>query len=192
MFEAHNLGLFSPKKDQCDLCCGYQKGNVSEPEYVAHITRKNTAREEKTKDKEETDKRTAVFTMDVQAVLLCPFLKASALYYRRKLKVHNFTFYNLKSCEGYCYLWDETEGGVNADEFATIVTHFISTEINLDIVKRVILYSDGCTYQNRNAIMANALLMVSHKTGITINQKYLEKGHTQMECDSIHSNIEKR
>lgn len=192
VFEAHNLGLFSPKKDQCDLCCGYQQGNVSEPEHVAHITRKNAAREEKTKDKEETDERTAVFTMDVQAVLLCPFLKASALYYRRKLKVHNFTFYNLKSCEGYCYLWDECEGGVNADEFATIVTHFISKEINLDIVKHVILYSDGCTSQNRNAIMANALLLASHKTGVTITQKYLEKGHTQMECDSIHSNIEKK
>lgn len=40
--------------------------------------------------------------------------------------------------------------------------------------------------------MANALLMVSHKTRIKINQKYLEKGYTQMECDSIHKNIVKK
>lgn len=49
-----------------------KKGNVSESEYVAHITRKNTEREEKTKEKEDTDERIAVFTMDIQAVLLCP------------------------------------------------------------------------------------------------------------------------
>lgn len=130
--------------------------------------------------------------MDVQAVLLCPYLKASALYYRRKLKLHNFTLYNLKTGAAYCYLWDETEGGVNADEFATILTHFISTEINLDVVKHVIFHSDGCTNQNRNVIMTNALLLRAHELGIKITQKFLEKGHTQMECDSIHSTIEKR
>lgn len=130
--------------------------------------------------------------MDVQAVLLCPYLKASALYYRRKLKLHNFTLYNLKTGEGYCYLWDESEGGVNADEFATFVTNFISTEINVNVIKHIIIYGDGCTKQNRNAIMANALLMIANESGVKITQKYLEKGHTQMECDSIHSNIENK
>lgn len=28
--------------------------------------------------------------------------------------------------------------------------------------------------------------------GVTIIQKYLEKGHTQMECDSMHSTIERK
>jgi len=33
---------------------------------------------------------------------------------------------------------------------------------------------------------------VAKKTGIPIIQKYLEKEHMQMECDSIHSVIERR
>ncbi|MGR0295554.1 hypothetical protein ACUWCL_29440, partial [Klebsiella pneumoniae] len=54
-----------------------------------------------------------------------------------------------------------------------------------------IVYSDGCTYQNRNVIMANAMLLASKITGFHIVQKYLTKGHTQMEVDSVHATIER-
>lgn len=54
----------------------------------------------------------------------------------------------------------------------------------------VILFSDGCCAQNRNAILSNALLRLAIEKQVIINQKYLEKGHTQMECDSVHSAIE--
>lgn len=56
--------------------------------------------------------------------------------------------------------------------------------------QHVILWSDGCTAQNRNVNLSNALLNLSQQLGIVIIQKYLEKGHTQMECDSIHARIE--
>lgn len=40
--------------------------------------------------------------------------------------------------------------------------------------------------------MANGLLNLSVTKQVCIEQKYLEKGHTQMECDSMHSTIERR
>ncbi|XP_071054382.1 uncharacterized protein [Onthophagus taurus] len=49
-----------------------------------------------------------------------------------------------------------------------------------------------CTSQNRNSTLANALINLSMTLEITIEQKYLEKGHTQMEADSMHSTIERR
>jgi len=55
-----------------------------------------------------------------------------------------------------------------------------------------VIFSDGCTYQNRNSIMSNALLNFSLKYKIKITQKFLERGHTQMECDSVHSCIERK
>lgn len=125
MFDELNLGLFSPKKDQCDICCSYSKGNINEEDYRAHLNKKEEARNEKSTDKDTTDKKTAVFTMDMQAVLLSPSLKASALYYKSKLKVHNYTIYNLKTNEAVCYLWDESEGGLDANEFASVISHFI-------------------------------------------------------------------
>ncbi|CAG5024745.1 unnamed protein product [Parnassius apollo] len=54
----------------------------------------------------------------------------------------------------------------------------------------IIIYSDGCLYQNQNVVIANALLNLSIKHKTTIIQKFLEHGHTQMECDLVHSVIE--
>ena len=53
------------------------------------------------------------------------------------------------------------------------------------------MYSDGCTYHNRNVTIASALLDLAVRKQITITQKTLEKGHTQMECDSVHGTIER-
>ncbi|XP_060848117.1 uncharacterized protein LOC132927581 [Rhopalosiphum padi] len=52
--------------------------------------------------------------------------------------------------------------------------------------------SDGCGYQNKNIIMSNALLQFCKNQNVTIEQKFLIKGHTQMECDSAHSMIERK
>jgi len=57
---------------------------------------------------------------------------------------------------------------------------------------KIILYSDGCGYQNRNVIIANALLNFSIQHQVQIEQKFLVKGHTQMECDAVHSVIERK
>ncbi|CAG9793084.1 unnamed protein product [Diatraea saccharalis] len=187
-----NLSLFYPKKDQCDTCCSHKAGNVSDTDYQLHLIRKTEAQSQKDKEKTETDASVEVFTMDMQSVLLCPYLKASALYYKMKLKVHNFTIYNLKSKEGFCFLWDESEGGLTADEFSSILVDFLNNNIDTAVTRQVIIYSDGCTYQNRNSILSNALLFVAAKTGLVIFQKYLEKGHTQMECDAMHSTIERQ
>jgi hypothetical protein len=192
IFHENNIGLFQPKKDQCDKCCAYQVKTLSEAEYQEHIARKDEARLSKVIDKKEAeDGHCQVFTMDVQAVQLIPHLQASMLYFKQKLAVHNFTFYNLANKDVVCYLWHEGEGEVKANMFTSCVMHFMENEI--DFVKGdVILYSDGCASQNRNATLSNALSYFAKQKQVTITQKYLEKGHTMMECDSVHSVIERR
>ncbi|CAG9791489.1 unnamed protein product [Diatraea saccharalis] len=96
IFKENNLSLYQPKKDQCDTCCAFKAGNISEDIYRSHVIRKEAAREEKKKDKDRTLAREVhVFTHDLQSVKLCPMLQASTLYYKTKLCVHNFTLYNL-------------------------------------------------------------------------------------------------
>lgn len=195
VFEEMNLSLFSPKKDQCDVCVGYETKNISEEIYQQHVLKKEEARNEKQKDKESADK---VFTMDLQSVLLCPKSNVSALYYKTKLIVHNFTIFDLHTKDGYCFIWHEGEGELKANCFASIICNFLSTKIlpTIDTAPdnkpNIILYSDGCGAQNRNSILANALFNFSLQNNICIIQKYLEKGHTQMECDSMHSSIERK
>lgn len=84
--------MFSPKKDQCDLCCGHKTGNINDKEWHKHIENKNRSREEKHIDKEKgLSDEMFVFTMDLQAVKIWFSLKSGALYYKCKLSVHNFT-----------------------------------------------------------------------------------------------------
>lgn len=89
------------------------------------------------------------------------------MYYKSKRHVHNMTFYCKENNDGYRYVWQETDGESSADVFA-----------------------DAVNSQNRCATITNAFISMETKYDTTIVQKYLIKGHTQTECDSIHATIE--
>lgn len=190
IFMKLNLSLFHPKKDQCDVCCSHKTGNLTDEKYAKHIMKKNQARNEKETDKLDAQSGAChVFTQDVQAVKLAPYLQASAIYYKTKLCVHNFTLYNLATKEVMCYWFDESNCTLEASAFASCIIDHLEMVMNQKLLP-IILYSDGCCAQNRNATLSNALLRLSIEKNIVITQKYLEKGHTHMECDSVHSAIE--
>lgn len=186
-----NISLYQPKKDKCDICIQHELKNISEEEWLYHKNIKERAREEKNKDKEASEKETChTLTMDLQAVKVCPSVNASSVYYKTKLCVHNFTIFNLATRHCSCYWFNETEADLQASTFATCLVDYIKTNFNDS--KPIIIYSDGCLYQNKNAVMSNALLHLSKELQVTIEQKYLAKGHTQMECDSVHAVIERK
>ena len=194
LFHELNLSLYQPKKDQCDTCCGYEAGsNVDEETYQEHLRRKTEAQAAKAADKDLAlnDPSLKVVTMDLQSLLICPKLKASSLYYKMKLSCHNFTIFYLSNQKVMNYFWHESEGELTVNCFASCVIDYLNS-INTNVVKEVIIYSDGCTYQNRNATLSNAILHFCVKSGLRIEQKYLERGHTQMECDSVHSCVEQK
>ncbi|ESO85689.1 hypothetical protein LOTGIDRAFT_155180 [Lottia gigantea] len=51
LFDDMSLAIHRPKKDKCDICSGFEVGNISEEEYNLHIARKIDARNEKIRDK---------------------------------------------------------------------------------------------------------------------------------------------
>lgn len=108
-----------------------------------------------------------------------------------KLAVHNYTVYNLSTHEAICYCFDESQCDLVASVFASCLVDTIEKILTTSL-KPVIIYTDGCTAQNRNSVLSNALLHLSIKYNVDITQKYLEKAHTQMECDSVHSVIERK
>ncbi|XP_044750002.1 uncharacterized protein LOC123310551 [Coccinella septempunctata] len=194
MAKQKKIAIFSPRKDQCDLCFMFKNGNLAEEDYKKHIEAKNAARIEKKNDKAQAlEGKCHVITMDVQAVKLSPQIPASTLYYKTKLCCHNFTVYDVATKEVVCYWYNETQADGQASTYASFLLDFLEEKfLNVDEKKPIIIYSDGCTPQNRNAILANALLYLSEKNNVKIIQKFLVKGHTQMECDSVHSAIERR
>ncbi|CAG9760386.1 unnamed protein product [Ceutorhynchus assimilis] len=194
IFEELKLSLYAPKKDLCDVCEAYNTKNLSEEKYNMHQTFKQEARQEKERDKSSSDITVNVYAMDLQSVLLSPKSTVSAMYYKTKLIVHNFTIYNLKNKEGFCFLWNESEGGLTANEFSSIISFFIEQEIKKcdGALREMIFFSDGCTGQNRNSTLANAFVNLAAQHNIILTQKYLFKGHTQMEVDSMHATIERQ
>ena len=58
-------------------------------------------------------------------------------------------------------------------------------------LKHCVFYLDNCMAQNKNTYYVSMLWYALHRFSLTcIEHKYLEKGHTQIENDTIHSSIE--
>lgn len=191
-----NIGLFKPKKDRCDLCVQHEVGQLNYLDWTAHIKKKENARIEKNTDKEEAAKGSlAVISVDVQAVKLAPFINASALYYKTKLCCHNYSIYNLHTHDVSCFWWNETEGELKSSNFTSCLIYYLQNMISnwpSEQPKIITIWSDSCGYQNKNKILSNALLNLAIQNQFTIHQKYLTKGHTQMEVDSVHAAIERK
>lgn len=189
IIKSENVAIHHSRKDQCDTCTMFKLGSVSAEEYANHIRKKDEARAAKNAAKSSASKTKLVLTMDLQSVLLAPKTLASSMYYKQKLQIHNFTIYELNTGDVHLYVWNEVEGGVTANEFASCIVDYLKSRISTDY-KEIILISDGCCYQNRNKCLTSALSRLSQERGIEIQQMYLEKGHTMMETDSVHSTLE--
>ena len=197
--ESFNLSFHTPKKDQCPQCVKYAEKEKRDEltgedkqSYNQHQERKTLAREEKAKDKElaKTLKTHYSATFDLEAVLSTPCSKVSVMFYKRKLSCYNLSFYSLGNQRGTCYLWDESEGGRGSSEIGTcLIMHLQSLPAT---TTHVSLFSDTCSGQNRNQYVACGLWYSAQNIPNLkiIDQKFLETGHTHMECDSMHSAIE--
>lgn len=186
----NNLSIYRPKKDQCDLCYAYKNKNLPEEDYNNHITARDRARKEKAEDKERClNGEIQMVTVDLQAVQSIPLISAGAQYFKLKLSVHQFTIYNEYDKSVVCYVWHEGEGGMEANVFASCLLDYLQ---RLDKTKPMVIYSDGCSAQNRNVTLSNALQHFAVTHNAEIQQKYLVVGHTQMECDSVHATIERK
>jgi len=191
-----NLGFHQPRKDQCDTCDTFAK--LSEDQKVAsrmmqesHMRRKDQARAQKEADKNlaKTDCKIKAAAFDMEKVLVTPSLEVSRLYYMRKLSTYNFTVFDLATKNAACFMWHEGQGTKGSSETATCLSRWIQKQP--DSVEHVIFYSDTAAGQNRNqAVLGMYFHTVCH-TGIkTIDHKYMESGHSQMEVDCVHARIE--
>ena len=127
--------------------------------------------------------------MDLEALLLCPKLEASALFYKTKLGVHNFTLFNMAEHSVMCYVWHEGQGGLNANEFARFIMDYLKKHDDYD---EYIVWSDGCGYQNRNTTLSNALLNIATARCKTITQKEVTPKWKLIRCSVIERKLKNK
>ena len=78
---------------------------------------------------------------------------------------------------------------MSSNEFASCVIDSIKQLMAQ--VRNIVLRSDGYTYQNFNRVLARALQDVTSSHNKVIEQLYFEQGHTMMEADLVHAQLEK-
>ncbi|CAH1114891.1 unnamed protein product [Psylliodes chrysocephalus] len=90
-------------------------------------------------------------------------------------------------------MWDEATAGRGANQIASCLYKQLIDNLDPEI-KTLTFYSDTCAGQNKNSFLPIMfmLLMREIKSLENINHKFLEPGHTHMECDTDHSIIEKK
>ena len=134
-----------------------------------------------------------MFCFDLKEVLLTPKGFESSLYYKRRLNTYNLSIYDIGTSNGYCYVWDETVASRGASEIASCIYHFIKTMSSKpNSKKKFVFYSDNCFSQNKNRYYTTMLWFAMQKFDLeSIHHKYLEKGHSQNENDSIHASVER-
>ncbi|RVE44164.1 hypothetical protein evm_011184 [Chilo suppressalis] len=199
-----NLGFFQTKKDQCDLCVSYNNSNTIEKQllevkYLKHLEEKTLSRSEKEADRQNITKDSKVVIYDLEAVLQCPRGDTSAFYYKSKLNSYNLTLTELEKREKkaydnvHCYFWTEVDAKRGANEIGSCVWEYLKTVCAEDAsLKQIIFYSDNCCGQNKNKYITTLYLYAVNYLNISsITHKFLIRGHTQNEADSVHSLIER-
>ena len=127
-------------------------------DYNDHRKRKVDATIAKARYKAEAaaDKSMVVATSDLQSVLPSPKHNASAVYYKRELSTYNLTIYSLADHVCSCFMWHEGTAGRGNSNIAYWVLKFL-TKLPAG-TKRVDLFSDTCSGQNRNKFFCAMIL----------------------------------
>jgi len=190
------LTFYHPKKDRCTFCSLYEQSMKPcdpelENEYQAHKLREKESLQMKDDEMKSSSEKHRVITFDMEATLAIPFSGESIIYYKRKLALYNFTIYDGEA-NGYSYLYDETNGAKGCNEVATALLMYLK-ELP-DTVEEVTTWSDTCAAQNRNYhLLFMIIYFVNTSSHVrVVNLKYLESGHTYLQCDSMHACIERK
>ena len=202
VFKAMNIGFGKPTQDQCDMCRTLEthrevqehvRENCDECEkYDRHINSAKAARMAYKADAQHENiaEDTAVFTADMQKVILLPKMTTKEHFFVSRLVVFNETFASMQNDGDYVILWHEGIAGRKASDVAS---SYIKC-INLCGKQHVVIWADNCAGQNKNWCLYWALCWCVNQpwgpSSVTI--KYLERGHTYMRADSIHGSIGKR
>jgi hypothetical protein len=167
-----------------------QDKSLNEQKYQEHQKRKEMAREQKAADKERSSQNKSIVALnfDLQKVLVTPKLFVSDAYYSRKLTTYNLSIYNMSSKDVQCNVWWESEAKTGSCE---IISCLFYLNQSLGSKDEVVYYSDTCTGQQRNLFFSMmCLYSVVNMPIQMITHNYFERGHSQMEGDSVHATIE--
>lgn len=201
----YNYSFKSPDTDTCDICDKY-KVKLQETcspdlrinlqnEYDHHLSDASNRYTLKSDDKKKSRQNLVeekVIMIDLQKCLPTPDLQNSQSFYSLKLWTFNLTIHDSTAEDTFCMMWDESVSGRGGNEVSSCLIKWLENNVS-DKVIELTIWSDNCPSQNRNILMIMCYFWaLRRKPSLqVINHKFLSRGHTHLEADSIHSVIER-
>lgn len=193
-----NIAFYQPKKDQCEDCVAFSNATEEGKEQllVSYNTHLKEKEEEMDKNNTKNDHSIIVAVYDLQAVMPCPRGDVSNFFYVFKLNTLNFTIFEINTKDVNCFVWHEREANRGANEIGTCVLNYLEDlQRNATDGKKfdVIFYSDNCCGQQKNKFIISMYMyaVAVYDFINSITHKFLIKGHSQNEGDSLHSVIQR-
>lgn len=127
--------------------------------------------------KESND--TFVACIDMQKVLTIPHSQVGVQYYKTKLKLFNFTIFDMYKLQGYCFIWNKTIAAKGTDEVSSCLYRFNQRK-KREGFSQFSFYCDDCGGQNRNSIVFSALLYFANVLDVCITQILRSLSHAKL------------
>lgn len=164
--------------------------NIKEKDHHLKLA-ENAYREKKIDidNSKKTDKE-KVLVFDIQQNLPTPPLSTNTVYYKRQLWTYNLTVRKCTDSTTTCFMWHEALSDRGANQVASCLIKCL--ESLPENVTKVTLYSDSFRQNKNNTVAAALSWFIYNSSHIReIEHKFLEVGHTRLECDADHAKIER-
>uniref|UniRef100_A0A8D8QTS6 DUF7869 domain-containing protein n=1 Tax=Cacopsylla melanoneura TaxID=428564 RepID=A0A8D8QTS6_9HEMI len=182
-------------------CYSYDHMNAEEKEehrenHEKHFRHKEESRRLKNHYKEvaANDETIKLLQFDLESVRYLPKLEAKSIFYKRRFAVFNLTVLDVPTMVAKNFMWHEALAKRGSSEIGSCLLQYLkedSEKCNGPLTYH--LFSDSCGGQNRNKnIVAMFLYVINILDNVAeINHTFFEPGHSLMEVDSVHAQIEK-
>ncbi|KAF2901568.1 hypothetical protein ILUMI_04625 [Ignelater luminosus] len=157
------IGFNLLKKDKWPMCemrkeSDFKYSDDEQKLYDEHIINKNVSKTLFSNDQNRSQKDFIIIcaSFDFQKVLDTPH-GDNKLYYSRKYVYFNKTVYESGTREGFCYVWEQSDGNRGCNEIYTIIHKYLQDVDSRGGITDIPLYCDRCARQNRNRAVLSML-----------------------------------